>query len=129
MEDNANSTRRRIFSPEWKCQVVQQATRSKSSVSVVAREHDLNANQVFRWMREFEQGKARWVRLVKGERPSAVSNEPTRFLPVTVAEPLPESLPQESASSSIVVELAGGHRMTVDTCDPNMLKALLSALT
>lgn len=128
LEDNANSTRRRIFSPEWKCRVVKQATRSESSVSSVAREHDLNTNQVFRWMREFEQGKARWVRLVRGELPVTESNEPTRFLPLALAEPSPESQAPEPASPCIVVELASGHRMTLDTCDPKMLKVLLSAL-
>ena len=129
MTDNANSTRRRIFSPEWKCQVVKQANRSESSVSSVAREHDLNTNQVFRWMREFEQGKARWVQLVKGELPATATNEPAKFLPVTLAQASPDNLAPEPASSCIVVELVGGHRMTVDTSDPKMLKTLLSALT
>lgn len=129
MEDNANSSQRRIFSPEWKCSVVKQATRSESSVSSVARAHDLNTNQVFRWMREFEQGKARWVRLAKGELPVAQSNEPTKFLPVTLTEASPDNLAPESASSCIVLELAGGHRMTLETSDPQMLKTLLSALT
>ena len=128
MKDNVNAAGRRIFNPEWKCQIVKQATSTKSSVSVVAREHDLNTNQVFRWMREFEQGNARWVRLVRGELPVAESDEPTRFLPVALAEASPENLAPEPASSCIIVELAGGHRMTVETSDPQMLKTLLSAL-
>lgn len=79
-------------------------------------------------MREFEQGKARWVRLAKGELPAAASNEPAKFLPITLAEASPESLAPELPSSCIVVELAGGHRLKLETSDPQMLKTLLSAL-
>lgn len=44
---------RRRFTPEFKQQVVDEVLAGQESASVIARRHDLNANQVFRWKREY----------------------------------------------------------------------------
>lgn len=48
---------RRRFTNEYKRQVVQTLLTSPMSLSRVAREHDLDHNQLARWRREYEQGK------------------------------------------------------------------------
>ncbi|MBT0587662.1 transposase, partial [Alteromonas sp. SM 2104] len=39
--------------------IVHRATSSSRSVSLIARENNINTNQVFRWVREAKQGQAR----------------------------------------------------------------------
>jgi len=50
---------RRTFSPQWKMNIVDQATTSSRSVSLIARENIINTNQVFRWIREVKKGQLR----------------------------------------------------------------------
>ena len=47
---------RRRFSREYKRQVVETVLASPSSLARVAREHDLNHNQLSRWRREYQRG-------------------------------------------------------------------------
>ena len=47
---------RRRFSREYKRQVVEAVLASPSSLARVAREHDLNHNQLSRWRREYQRG-------------------------------------------------------------------------
>lgn len=79
---------RRIFTPEFKWNLVQEARQDSSSVSRLARQYDVNTNQVFRWIREAKRGQARWVRLAKlGNVAESVDGETPTFLPVTLAPP------------------------------------------
>ena len=77
------------------------------SVSVVARRHDVNANQVFGWRRQDRE----LARVVGGFVPVIVSSteeaEPATLLPApTHTEPFP--------SGRIEIALADGSRVTVD---------------
>ena len=47
---------RRRFSVQYKRQIVEETLSGETSVSLVARQHDINANQVFKWRREYQQG-------------------------------------------------------------------------
>jgi transposase len=125
LDTKVDAAGRRAFTPQWKMDIVQQATSSSRSVSLIARENNINTNQVFRWIREAKQGQARWVRIATGALPVEQSNVPATFLPVAVAPPKP-ALP---TTSSITVELANGHRMTVNHADAQMVRVLLSALS
>ncbi|MBT0588220.1 IS66 family insertion sequence element accessory protein TnpB, partial [Alteromonas oceanisediminis] len=91
----------------------------------IARENNINTNQVFRWVREAKQGQARWVRIATGSLPVAKLNEPSTFLPVAVSSPKP-ALP---TTLSITVELANGHRVTINNADAQVMRVLLSALS
>ncbi|WP_430869468.1 transposase [Cupriavidus basilensis] len=62
---------RRRFTNEYKRQVVQTLLASPMWLSRVAREHDLNHNQLARRRREYEQGKC-----------GTAANEVTEFVPV-----------------------------------------------
>jgi len=53
-ESNPAKPKRRSFSAEQKKVIVEEALAPGASVSRVARVHDLNTNQVFKWMREHQ---------------------------------------------------------------------------
>ena len=74
---------RRSFSPEFKWQVVQESKARLLSASALARKYDVNTNQLFRWVRDAQAGKALWVRRAKGEQ-QALPSASTPFLPVCV---------------------------------------------
>jgi transposase len=52
---------RKVFDERVKAELVALCARSGASVSKLARECDLNANQLSRWIREHEQGRQRAV--------------------------------------------------------------------
>ena len=52
---------RRRWSDELKRQIVSETFVAGASVSTVARRHDVNANQVFKWRRKYGSGSGRFV--------------------------------------------------------------------
>lgn len=55
--DGRARRRRRSWSEEEKRRIVAETRQPGASVSVVARRHDVNANQVFAWRRRFRDGE------------------------------------------------------------------------
>jgi len=104
---------RRQYTLEEKRQIVQETHARGASVSVVARRHDLNPNQIFAWRRLYRQG------LLKAD--GAAASAP--MLPVKVSTPtvVPSEravrVPREIRSSSTVgdieIRLANGHTLVV----------------
>ena len=115
---------RRAFSPEFKWQLVQESKERVLSVSELARKYDVNTNQVFRWVREVNVGKALWVRRAKGEvdMPAA----PTPFLPVSVRAV--EAVPVLH-KPAITVSFRSGHQLVLHEATPGMLQQLVAALS
>src|SRR5207248_10348433 len=72
--------RRRDWPEELKRQMVAETLEAGSSVSLVARRHDVNANQLFKWRRE----------ILPKELPAEVEGGP--MVPVEIV-PGPEHLP------------------------------------
>jgi transposase len=108
--------RRRFWSDDEKRRIVGQARLVGVSVSQVARRYDVNANLVFKWLRDPRfQTEA----------------EPAPFLPVEVVSdtaPVDDQPPPEA--SRIMIELAGGHRLTVcGGFDPDCIVRLVRGLT
>jgi len=107
--------RHRRWSEEEKRRIVAETFEPGASVSVVARRHDVNANQVFGWRRQFGSETAR-------------ADEAAAFMPVVVsAEPLhARSRPDDdgrevadgtgaaSPASRMKIVLSGGRRVIVD---------------
>lgn len=92
---------RRFWSDEDKRRIVAQARSPGVSVSVVARRYDVNANLVFKWLRD-----PRYRRPV---------DEAVSFLPVKITPDRPEPVAEAPASSATVeIELACGTRLRVD---------------
>lgn len=115
---------RRSFSPEFKWQVVQESKSRALSASALARKYDVNANQVFRWVREAQLGKALWVRRAQGELP--IPAEPTPFLPVSVRV---TEAPPVVHQGAITVSFRSGHQLVLHQATPDMLRQLVAALS
>lgn len=87
---------------DFKRAVVEQSLIAGTSVSLVAREHDINANQVFAWRKLYKEG------LLEAE-----SNQGCKLLPVMLAElpptsSLPISAREVKARTDGVIHLAVG---------------------
>jgi transposase-like protein len=48
---------RRFRSKQERRQIVEETLKPGASVSLVARAHDVNTNQVFKWRRQYHQGQ------------------------------------------------------------------------
>lgn len=128
------SSGRRVFSPEVKWNIVQQAKTKSQSISVLARQYDVNTNQVFRWVREADAGKVLWVRRVKASMKHSGDEVHTEehkvFLPVSVSSPAvaaSSSVPEVNAKG-VTVEFRSGHRLVIADVTPTLLQHLVAAL-
>ena len=77
--------------PEFKCAVVEETLRPGTSVALVAREHGLNANQVFCWRKLYRQGQ--------------LGNASSAMLPVTIEPDVAvDRTSSAQASGSLLIE-------------------------
>ena len=118
----AKRRRRRIWEDDEKRRIVARTQVPGVSVSQVARRYDVNANLVFKWVRD------------RRYQPTADAPAPC-FLPVeVVAEPAPAlvELPALEAAVSearIEIALANGHRLSVSGgFDPDVICRLVRGL-
>ncbi|MGB8479306.1 MAG: transposase [Acidobacteriaceae bacterium] len=108
---------------EEKRRIVEATFVPGASIARVAREHGVNANQVFQWRYEHRKGVG-W----------AASQSRTELLPVTVTrEPdsvmVPEVSPVLTPSGSIHIELSGRALVSVESgVDPALVRAVLGSL-
>jgi transposase len=125
--------RRRAWSLAEKRRIVAKTLVAGASVSVVARRHDVNANQVFKWRRE----------LAAGDR-VALPATACEFVPIGVfaevegetraAAPGDDGRPDATAvpanrSGLIEIDLVSGSRLRVDaSVDERALGRVLRAL-
>ena len=91
--ETIKQTKRRRRSLEEKRRIVEETLESGASVARVARQHAVNANQVFYWRKKYREG-----RLGKGRS--------SNLLPVTVSD-IPWS---KQSSWCFVARPFGGHR-------------------
>lgn len=112
---------RRNWPEALKRQMVAETLEPGSSVSVVARRHDVNANQLFKWRRE----------LLPQEAGAAV--ETGQMVPVTIQpEPKPERRSRRRRTERagfIEIELSGGARVVVrGEVPPRTLRQVIELL-
>ena len=116
--------RRRLVSE--KLEIVQLTMEPGASVAEIARAHGVNANQVFKWRRQFKRGQL-----------SDGASRATSLLPVTIsaaAEAMPE--PSEAtageetpSSGAIHIELPGRANISIESgADPVLLRCVLESL-
>jgi transposase len=74
-----------------------------SRLSIVARRHDINANQLFTWRR------------IVAATPSAAEGEATRLAPAVVTAESPAVSATSGVEGRIEIALAGGDRVIVDS--------------
>jgi transposase len=115
--------RRRRRSVAEKLQIVQLTLEPGASVAEVGRAHGVNANQLFKWRRQYERGQ-----LGKAGVPS------TALLPVTISaddERTPETTTdvQSPSGGMIHVELPGKVMISVESgADRELLRCVLASL-
>jgi transposase len=120
-------TKRRQRSVTERRQIVEESFDPRTSVARVAREHEINANQVFRWRRLYKQGQ-----LGGGPRTA----QSTELLPVTIADSpavpvtmaAPTGAPQAAPSGSIQLHLARGRLRIEGIVDVESLRVVLECL-
>jgi transposase len=122
--------KRRRWPDALKRELVTAAMAPGASVSVIARRHDVNSNQLFKWCRQFG---------------NAASAQPTGFLPVEItalsgvppptpiaagkAGPFEPALVAAALPGSIEIALPGGIRVTVTgMVEARMVTAALRAI-
>ncbi len=116
----ARKRRRRIWEDEEKRRIVAQTRVPGVSVSQVARRYDVNANMVFKWLRD--------------PRFKPSEDDLPSFLPVEV---LPDASPGATMAngdavalgSRIEITLSNGHRLSVSGAfDPDVVSRLVRGL-
>jgi transposase len=123
VEAAAPSLKRSRRTREEKRRIVEATFVPGASIARVAREHGVNANQVFQWRHEYRKGSL-----------SVDQQAQTRLVPVTVtAEPnsVPSSAvaPAVARSGSIHIELPGRAVISVEAgVDPELVRAVLGSL-
>ena len=107
---------RRLWSDEEKRRIVAQTRSPGVSVSVVARRYDVNANLVFKWLRD--------------PRYRPPTDEAVSFLPVEISPDRPAPVAEAVAPGATVeIDLACGTRLRVDArIDEASLARVIRAL-
>lgn len=101
----AERRKRRKWSAEEKCRIVAQTKVPGVSVPQVAHRYDVNANLIFKWVRDARYNSG-----------SADGPEVMSFLPVEVAPRLPTAEPAQEHSverGSIKIILTNGHHLEI----------------
>jgi transposase len=116
-------TSRRRFTPEFKRHLVELTLHPDASVAGIALAHQLNANHIFKWRREYLKAR------------EALPSDPSPvLLPVEIAPEiktaasafLPESAPVPAGSLDI--ELGGARVRVTGAVDPATLRTVLACL-
>ena len=111
MMDTKKSVRRKVWPEALKREIVAAASVPGASVSVIARQYNVNTNLVFTWRRQF--GRA----------------AETGFLPVVVQPEAPPSVPPSQMADAIEIELPRGYRLRVSsTTKASALRLVLDVL-
>ena len=119
------SGRRRYWTAQEKRQIVEQTLSSTSSGAMVAREHGVNANQVFYWRKLYRAGQL-------GNNGGA--EQQVRLLPVSVSDEQPPEPESEGATSpvpglTINIEFPGRTLVSVEgAVDADIVRAVVESL-
>ena len=112
---------KRLWTDEEKRSICVQTTAAEVSVAQVARRYALNANVIFKWLRD--------VRYAPG--PAQASADTPCFLPVEVVGDARSEEPRPvPAAGQIEVDLTGGYRLRISgSYDPEVLARLIRGLS
>ena len=127
---------RRTFSNEFKLQMVKLASQLGASVARIAREHDINDNLLFKWLRLWQnEGRVSRCLPITTSSDTGVELLPVEITPDEPKEPMSTlplllSTPSQStaSASSCKVEFRHGN-MTLENPSPELLTVLIRELT
>jgi transposase len=119
MGTNGTGRRNRSWPEALKREIVAASFAPGSSVSVVARQYDVNANQVFGWRKRYRDAS----------RAPAVLSAP-QLIPVKVtAEPDAVASQPSTVAATIEIDLAGKYRVRISGgIDAHALRRVLDVL-
>ncbi|EES5635898.1 transposase [Escherichia coli] len=131
-----SSEPRRSFSNEFKLQMVKLASQPGGSVARIAREHDINDNLLFKWLRLWQnEGRVSRRLPVTTSSDTGVELLPVEITPDEQKEPVAAIAPSLSTStqtrvsaSSCTVEFRHGN-MTLENPSPELLTVLIRELS
>src|SRR5262245_32802598 len=124
--DTAERGGRRYRSKQERRQIVEETLKPGASVSLVARAHDVNTNQVFKWRKQYREGRLNMA---------PTSTTSSALLPVKISDSLPAARPR-SARQRLktrrpgVIDIDLGHaRVRIEgAADPDCVRAALDGL-
>lgn len=120
-DDLARRTKR-LWTDEEKRSICFQTAAPGVSVAQVARRYAVNANLIFKWLRD--------PRFAPDPASAVPPSEEARFLPVEIVAQTRSAPPAPVAESHIEIDLAGGLRMRIcGGYDPEALARLIRGLT
>ncbi len=112
---------RRLWTDEEKRSICLQTTAPGVSVAQVALRYTLNANLIFKWLRDPKY---------RPEAGAGSEEAGLHFLPVEIVAETRAPAAASVADSCIEIELAGGHRMRISgSYDPEALARLIRGLS
>jgi transposase len=115
--------RRQRFSVEQKRRIVEATLAPDASVARVAREHGVNANQVFAWRRAYVQG------LLADRGAGEVKLLPVHITSPAIGEAIPIPEPATQPAGSIHIELRNKTLLTIEgSPDREALRLVLEYL-
>jgi transposase len=113
---------KRLWTDEEKRSICFQTAAPGVSVAQVARRYAVNANMVFKWLRD--------PRYTPEPAPGPSLSAEARLLPVEIVAEAQAPVAVPVALNHIEIELAGGHRMRISgSYDPEALARLIRGLT
>lgn len=113
----AGRRKRKVWSDDEKRLICGQTRQRGVSVSQVARRYDVNANLVFKWLRD--------PRFACDE----ATEDAAMFLPVEIVRESAERPAAPCAENRIEIELPGGHSLRISGAyDPDVLARLIRGL-
>ena len=113
---------KRLWTDEEKRSICFQTAAPGVSVAQVARRYAVNANLIFKWLRD--------PRYVPDPALVPALPEEARFLPVEIVAETKAPVAVPAADNHIEIDLAGGHRMRISgSYDPEALARLIRGLT
>ena len=116
-KQSSASAKRRQWTRALKRRILAETLEPGASVSIVARRHDVNANQVFRWRRAM------------APKPAAVTKQSVTLLPVEIVPETSEPRLRARRSGVIEITLTGGARVCVrGEVSPETLRQVIELL-
>ena len=114
--------KKRTWSDGEKREICQQTTMPGVSVAQIGRRYAVNANLIFKWLRD--------PRFAPDPASALPPPEEARFLPVEIVTQVRSAPTAAAAENHIEIEFAGGHRMRISgSYDPEALARLIRGLT